>query len=62
MTRAKAGETVEPQRCEHPILEHLALGQAFSIRGTPTLVTDSGEIFPGYVPAAALAQQLAAAQ
>ena len=62
MTRAKAGEAIEPQRCEHPILEHLDLGAAFNIRGTPTLVTDSGKIFPGYVPAAALAQQLATAQ
>ena len=62
MTRAKAGEPIESQRCEHPILEHIALGRAFNLRGTPTLVTDSGDVFPGYVPAAALADQLAAAQ
>ena len=62
MTRAKAGEPIAAQRCDHPILEHIALGRAFSLRGTPTLVTESGDLFPGYVPADALADQLAAAQ
>ncbi len=58
MTRAKAGEAVEPRECTHPVDEHLRLGKAMGVRGTPAIVTESGEMLPGYVPANKLARQL----
>ena len=51
MDEAKAGRSVEPRTCENPVAEHHALGQSFSIQGTPALVLDDGEVVPGYVPA-----------
>ncbi len=58
-TRAKKGEALEKQECENPVKDHLALGNAFGASGTPMIVTDKGEILPGYVPAAKLASILA---
>jgi len=37
----------------------MALGEAFGMNGTPMIVTQKGNILPGYVPAAQLAKVLA---
>ena len=36
----------------------MSLGELMGITGTPTMITDKGEILPGYVPAATLKQLL----
>jgi thiol:disulfide interchange protein DsbC len=58
MDDAKAGRSIAQRKCDNPVAEHHALGQAFSIQGTPALVLDSGEVVPGYVPPAKLRQAL----
>ena len=58
MTRAKAGEDVAQRTCDNPVDEHFALGKSLGVRGTPAIITDAGEMMPGYVPARRLAQQL----
>jgi thiol:disulfide interchange protein DsbC len=35
-----------------------ALGRDFGLQGTPAIILASGEMLPGYVPPAMLAQQL----
>lgn len=59
LTRAKAGETVESEDCgATPVDRHYRLGQSLGIRGTPAIVTDSGELIPGYIPPAELLSYL----
>ncbi len=58
MTRAKAGEKVEPKACENPIAEHFALGRQLGVRSTPTIIMEDGSVRPGFVEAAELAAML----
>ena len=58
MTRAKAGREVKAPKCENPVTNHFSLGRDFGVRGTPTIVLDSGEIIPGYAPAKQLLEVL----
>ncbi|BBL58921.1 bifunctional protein-disulfide isomerase/oxidoreductase DsbC [Methylomonas koyamae] len=59
LTSAKKGESLDSKSCENPVDEHMALGEAFGMNGTPMIVTQKGNILPGYVPAAQLAKILA---
>ncbi len=45
----KRGEYVENKKCANPIDEQYELGGKMNIRGTPTLVLESGKVIPGYV-------------
>ena len=58
LTAAKKGEKLEAKTCTHPIDDHMALGEAFGMSGTPMIVTEKGAVLPGYVPAAQLAKML----
>lgn len=58
LTEAKQGKTIEMRACDHPVDRHMALAEEFGVQGTPTLVTDQGEVLPGYVPPAQLAAYL----
>jgi thiol:disulfide interchange protein DsbC len=60
LTRAKRGEeNVGPKHCGgSPVARQYALGQDLGVQGTPAIVLASGEMLPGYVPPAMLAQQL----
>jgi thiol:disulfide interchange protein DsbC len=58
MTRAKAGEQVEPKACETPVADHFALGRQLGVRSTPTIVMEDGSVRPGYVEAGELAALL----
>jgi thiol:disulfide interchange protein DsbC len=62
LTAAKNEQPLPPAECDAGIVaEHFALGQAVGLSGTPAIVTDTGELIGGYVPAAQLAQRLDAA-
>ena len=58
LTSAKKGENLESKTCENPVDEHMALGESFGMNGTPMIVTEKGNILPGYVPATQLAKIL----
>ena len=58
MTDAKAGREVERVDCENPVQEHFEAGQRVGVRGTPTIVTDKGDLIGGYVPYRELVQRL----
>ncbi|CAK0764757.1 thiol:disulfide interchange protein DsbC [Gammaproteobacteria bacterium] len=58
LTKAKNGEELDRKECSNPIQRHMTLGEQMGVTGTPTIVTDSGEILPGYVPAEPLAKLL----
>jgi len=61
LTEAKSGATIKIKGkvCENPIAAEYELAQSLGIRGTPMLVLPNGDIFPGYLPPAALASKLA---
>ena len=59
MTRAKNSQRIAQRECpSDPVDEQFALGQRLGVSGTPCIITDSGEMFPGYIPAPQLAQRL----
>ena len=58
MTRAKNGEKVEPNTCENPVKDHMALGDELGVTGTPAICLEGGEVIPGYRPATELAMAL----
>lgn len=58
MTRAKAGQDVERRECDNPVMDDFRLGQQIGISGTPALITENGDLLPGYMPADALLQRL----
>lgn len=59
LTAAKKGESLESNTCENPVDRHMELGEEFGMSGTPMIVTDKGNVLPGYVPAAQLVKILA---
>lgn len=59
MTRSKRGEVLPAMACNpNPVQQHYALGLTFGVQGTPAIITDSGELIPGYIPPAELALHL----
>ncbi len=62
LTKAKRGENVERKTCDNPVKAQYELGQKLGVRGTPSLILESGDMIPGYVPPTQLTQMLAETQ
>ncbi len=59
LTQLKAGVALPLSDCESsPVTAQFELGAAMGVRGTPAIVTSSGQMIPGYKPAAELAAVL----
>ena len=58
LTKAKNGEAIENKTCENPVAEQFEIGNKIGVTGTPAILTKSGELMPGYLPAKELAQRL----
>jgi thiol:disulfide interchange protein DsbC len=59
LTRAKLGATLDlTKTCASPVAREYALGQSIGVRGTPAIVTESGDYIAGYMPPQELVQQL----
>lgn len=58
LSKAKAGEDIKQLSCDNPVKKHQALAAALSIRGTPAIMLENGQLMPGYVPAGKLIEQL----
>jgi thiol:disulfide interchange protein DsbC len=58
MDKAKGRIPVESKSCTNPVADQYLLGQQVGINSTPNLVTESGELIRGYVPAKELASRL----
>ena len=58
LTAAKKGDTPAAKTCANPVDEHMQLAEDFEVKGTPMIVTEKGNIFPGYLPAKQLAEAL----
>ena len=59
LTKLKNGEDISDNVCDpNPVAEHFRLGGQLGVAGTPALVTADGQLLPGYMPAAKLAEAL----
>lgn len=58
LTKAKNREKIDEKTCENPIADQYQLGGKIGVTGTPALVTESGQLIPGYVPADRLVKML----
>ncbi|MFK7885901.1 MAG: DsbC family protein [Gammaproteobacteria bacterium] len=59
LTAAKAGKPVAPKACgDAAIKAQYDLGRQVGLTGTPTIVTSSGELISGYLPAQRLVARL----
>lgn len=58
LTQAKQGENIGTVRCANPIQEHMRLASELGARGTPFMVTDAGQVLPGYFSPDQLSQLL----
>ena len=58
LTDAKAGRDIAPAECENPVAAHLEAGKQVGARGTPTMVTENGDLIGGYVPYRELVRRL----
>lgn len=58
LTKAKNGEKLAALKCDSPVDKHFALGNLLGVRGTPALLLENGQLYPGYVPAARLSEAL----
>lgn len=59
LTDAKKGNMPEAKKCDNPVDEHMKLAEDFEVKGTPMIVSEKGNAFPGYLPAKQLAEVLA---
>jgi len=50
LTTAKSGGKLELKTCPNPVAQHYKLGEEAGVTGTPTLITDAGQIIPGALP------------
>lgn len=58
LTAAKKDQKVPAKTCDNPVDEHMQLGADFDVKGTPMIVTEKGNIYPGYLPAKQLVEAL----
>ncbi len=58
MTKAKNRQKIAAKKCDNPVKQQYQLGQALGVNGTPALLTESGQLIPGYMPADRLAAML----
>jgi thiol:disulfide interchange protein DsbC len=59
LTAAKLGEALKAAACKpNPVADEYALGQAIGLTGTPGIVTENGDLLPGYAPPDELVQEL----
>ncbi|MEO1575695.1 MAG: DsbC family protein, partial [Pseudomonadota bacterium] len=59
LTDAKAGRPVAPKECgDASIQAQYDMGRAVGLTGTPAIVTSSGELIAGYLPAQRLVTRL----
>ena len=60
LTRAEMDQPVAEKTCANPVKMQMALGDQIGVSGTPTIITDTGRLLPGYMSATQLAQTLSA--
>lgn len=55
LTALKNDQNVKTATCKNPVADQYLLGGEVGVNGTPAIVTERGELIPGYMPAQELA-------
>ena len=58
LTAAKKDKSIAVKTCDNPIDKHMKLAEDFDVKGKPMIVTEGGNILPGYLPAKQLVEAL----
>jgi len=58
LTAAKKDQKIEAKTCDNPIDAHMRLADQFDVKGTPMIISEKGNIYPGYLPAKELVDAL----
>ena len=58
LTAAKKDQKLPEKTCDNPIDEHMQLAKKFDVKGTPMIISENGNVYPGYLPAKQLVEAL----
>ena len=58
LTEAKLGKDIPSATCDNPVKAHYESGITVGVKGTPTIILESGEELGGYMPAEKLVQYI----
>jgi thiol:disulfide interchange protein DsbC len=58
LTAAKKDQKLPEKTCDTPIDEHMQLAAEFDVKGTPMIISENGNVYPGYLPAKQLVEAL----
>ena len=58
LTAAKKDQKLTEKTCDNPIDEHMQLAAEFDVKGTPMIISENGNVYPGYLPAKQLVEAL----
>ena len=58
LTAAKKDQKLPEKTCDNPIDEHMQLAAEFYVKGTPMIISENGNVYPGYLPAKQLVEAL----
>ena len=58
LTTAKKDQKLPEKTCDNPIDEHMQLAAEFDVKGTPMIISENGNVYPGYLPAKQLVEAL----
>ena len=58
MTALKSGRSIPEKTCDNPVAKQFEIGQQVGVNGTPAIVTSTGQLLPGYMPAKNLAEAI----
>ena len=51
ITNLKNDINIEMNSCENPVENHFVIGRGIGVTGTPAIITQTGLLLPGYIPA-----------
>ncbi|MFI3179730.1 MAG: thioredoxin fold domain-containing protein, partial [Methylococcaceae bacterium] len=54
----KKDQKLPEKTCDNPIDEHMQLAKKFDVKGTPMIISENGNVYPGYLPAKQLVEAL----
>ena len=51
ITNLKNDIKIEMTNCQNPVENHFEIGRRIGVTGTPAIITQTGLLLPGYIPA-----------
>ena len=58
LTASKKDQKLPEKTCDNPIDKHMQLAAEFDVKGTPMIISENGNVYPGYLQAKQLVEAL----